>query len=785
MPKTVALTVKVDDTEFKQFVARFNAFSAQIGQLNTQFKAINTTIKKAQTDTKAWVDILKSSWTVITSIGGAVTKVSRGFMRWGVTIGGIVSMLTTGAGLFGIDRLAASIMQRRRLAMGLGADYGRTQGALIAGQSIVDDPKALLQSISRGIRGAPAEQMGLAALGVRPGGETDPTKAMSTVLMNLWERIHDRPERAKIPIGRALRGGLQISDEDITRIGGMKTREEIQKFIREREEFAAKTRMTPEAQDAWSDLAKVFAAAKVAIESAFGEGLAKLTGPMTQVSNALVDLIKALFKTGTVTKILDLLTKLLTRVASHITSKDFQKSLDHWDEEIKKWVPTLREVKEALELFKDMLLGIANFLRNVGILSPTFEQPPERKEGQPPAPEQPGGPRTWRLPTPGAPPGGDKPKGWFQDFFDKMLGGKGNLPFGKFLQSSPQQQQAPQQQAPQQQPPSQQQQQQQPPPQQQQQAPQQQPPPQQQGSFSFGGPTQLASFIQPPVNLFGGGQQPALPAQSPTVTSFLGGGQFAPSIQNVALQGMMASISPQTTLTTPEAPVTPETTPTTPKAPATPEVPKTPVISSSNQLFAPGTFLSQRFASAQFMGGAVAAPGTPATSPVSPAAAPAAPIGGVMGGGLRLGGGINIRTQALMTRNQFGFGGTNLGGSRNITTGLAFGGSRGGDINIGDRTGGDINMRGGERSRMFASIRGGNRIAMFGGAARGRVPGNEMNAFGLRGGNVGMVFADNRRSSRVTGPLDADNWQMNRTTNLTIRNVPGSNVYAQANAMSG
>jgi hypothetical protein len=180
-------------------------------------------------------------------------------------------------------------------------------------------------------------------------------------------------------------------------------------------------------------------------------------------------------------------------------------------------------------------------------------------------------------------------------------------------------------------------------------------------------------------------------------------------------------------------------------------------------MFMPGNFVNQQFAS----------------------------VGGPAFGGTAFGGaggsvfGVRGGNQSLMAGNLNQFGGRmNVGGGRSTAMGLAFGGSRGGDINIGDRTGGDINMRGGgRRTGMFASIRGGNRIAMFGGAARGRIPGNEMNQFGMRGGNLAIASADNRKFSRYAGPLDTDQWQMNRTTNLTIRNVPGSNIFAQATGM--
>jgi hypothetical protein len=35
------------------------------------------------------------------------------------------------------------------------------------------------------------------------------------------------------------------------------------------------------------------------------------------------------------------------------------------------------------------------------------------------------------------------------------------------------------------------------------------------------------------------------------------------------------------------------------------------------------------------------------------------------------------------------------------------------------------------------------------------------------------------------GPLSMNNWQMNRTASLVVRNVPGSNIFMSAQGMTG
>jgi hypothetical protein len=72
-----------------------------------------------------------------------------------------------------------------------------------------------------------------------------------------------------------------------------------------------------------------------------------------------------------------------------------------------------------------------------------------------------------------------------------------------------------------------------------------------------------------------------------------------------------------------------------------------------------------------------------------------------------------------------------------------------------------------------------NNISSWSQAAQNRIPGpGERStwaglAFGPGGGGAGGGM----------GPLSSDNWQMSRTASVTIRNVPGANIYATGAGM--
>ena len=398
MAKTVTLQVKVDDTDFKQFVQKFNVFSAQIGNLNQQFKNINTTIQKAQTNANVLQQTIHSLTQATKAWGGAVKDVVSLLVKGVMAVGTLASMLATGAGLFGLDRLAQSIMQKRRQAMGMGADYGRMQGVQVAGQTILENPTGLLQSIAKGLYGSPEEMQGLAALGVRvgPGAAKDPTTVLPTVLRNMHRQVAGKDPFAAIQVGRAFRGGLAISDEDIIRLSRM-GRKELEAEIKRMQDAP---KLSERAQKAWSDLAVIFEQAKVNIQNAFGERLKNLAPHLEELSKSVVNLIKALLDSGTVAKILNWITRQLNKLSDWMKDpKKVKEAIEKVDKTVTELIPILKGLIESMGVFWEILKRVATFMGNLFGFGQGggFEEPPERPGG-PPRPVQPGGPNTWRIP---------------------------------------------------------------------------------------------------------------------------------------------------------------------------------------------------------------------------------------------------------------------------------------------------------------------------------------------------------------------------------------------------
>src|SRR5215467_12915912 len=106
MAKTITLTVKVDDTQFQAFVKNFNNLQQQMQNLTTKWNNITSSINKTNKQAMDLNNIMKGIWDSARGVLPSLVKITEHFGKWAALIGGITMMLGTGAGLFGIDRLA-------------------------------------------------------------------------------------------------------------------------------------------------------------------------------------------------------------------------------------------------------------------------------------------------------------------------------------------------------------------------------------------------------------------------------------------------------------------------------------------------------------------------------------------------------------------------------------------------------------------------------------------------------------------------------------------------------
>ncbi len=149
MAKQPMLTVKINASQMRSFQARFTTLSNQIKNLQTSFNTMSTQITNTAKSTQALNNSLAGMLATSNRLHSSITGITHQFGRWATLIGSTVMMLGGGAGMFGLDRLLNSFIQRQRQALGIGSTFQETQAAAIAGQQFPGDAASQLANIKQ------------------------------------------------------------------------------------------------------------------------------------------------------------------------------------------------------------------------------------------------------------------------------------------------------------------------------------------------------------------------------------------------------------------------------------------------------------------------------------------------------------------------------------------------------------------------------------------------------------------------------------------------------------
>jgi hypothetical protein len=366
MAKQPTLTVNVNSQQFQQFAKQFNALTGQMKQLNANFAQINSTLNRTNIflrSAQAGTNLLYSGLTRVAGVAGRITK---HFLSWGTIIGAVTALLGVGGSLFGIERLAASIMQKRRMVMGLGGDYGRIQASSIFNQSLIGSPTDVMRNITLGMHGEPDQMKALMAAGVyQPGGK--PEDVMDKLVEKLPAMLNKSGPGMVLQMAHAYGIDKLFQDPmDLLRLTTEEGQKEYQVQKELRKQYEKQLEISKPAQRAWSELSLQLQAAGAQLESIFGEKLADLAEPLRHLSDGFAAMVRTLMQSPAVQAIIKELAGWIDKLAikmKGLTEKDIEKFIT----KIQNWLPTMEEFKSAMKDFVEILKGaveVMKFLRH-------------------------------------------------------------------------------------------------------------------------------------------------------------------------------------------------------------------------------------------------------------------------------------------------------------------------------------------------------------------------------------------------------------------------------------
>jgi uncharacterized protein YoxC len=337
MAKQAIVNVVVKDEQFQQLQKSINDLSKTIQGLTTRFSQISRSINQVNQAAQIVSMTIKGMLNALSSLSSFVRKITTEFAKWAALIGSLVLMLGTGAGLFGIDRLAQSIMQKRRQALGLGTDPSRLQAAQIATATTLGDPSGVISNIQKAQMFTNQRAFrGLRATGISGIEKMDPTDAFIAIIRKAPDILKEAGIDSIEKMGPRLQA--RALDEIMTpefwrRYFGPEGRIRSQEDAGRYEKLRGKG-LTAEEGKPWADLYTTALQFKQRIETELGKSLSGIAIQLGEVSKSFGDLLTALLESQAVKDIMEMIRTGLDNFAKSLGSDETKKKLEEWA----KWI---------------------------------------------------------------------------------------------------------------------------------------------------------------------------------------------------------------------------------------------------------------------------------------------------------------------------------------------------------------------------------------------------------------------------------------------------------------
>ena len=381
MANRPVLEIEVNDTEFQDFLAKWDNYKTQvaampqtwmsvsyeINNLKTKFEKVLGDLEKqtqktddASVSQGKFAEALAAS--ELTYVGLAksgksfahnIHQSTQSLMKW-TKLTAVFSGILGAGGLFGIDRMAAGVAVQRTAAAGLGVSYGE-RASFLTNFGPLGNPEGILSGFSEGLATPTGKAQIAHLIGHQPTGDAAETAAEA--LPKFKEFADKTPDDQ---LGRMLDAlgysklGLGVEQAKVIR--GM-PREEVERRSREYREGKTGLGLDPDTTRKWTDLTVQMERAGWQMETVLGKGLVNLAKPLTDLSNAFVHLAENLMKDGGPIKgWIDSLGKGLGEFDKAVGSKSF---LDGADRIARDTTAIIRAVERLTTLsFKDVVAGM-------------------------------------------------------------------------------------------------------------------------------------------------------------------------------------------------------------------------------------------------------------------------------------------------------------------------------------------------------------------------------------------------------------------------------------------
>lgn len=305
---------------------------------------MNDMANKSRSMEMYWKNIVKDTKQAALNTYQQVTHLLR---ATGIAAG--ITGLATGAGMFGLDRLAREASNDRRSALGLGNPTGRT-AAFGVGFGRAIDTNSFLHGVARA-RGdlASSSATAMRIISAQTGGGLDPQGAGDTGEMSdaLLERIRQIALRTpEGMLGTAVRTNqldeFGIGAEDLRRIKKYSP-QEWSEFKANETRAGKQLGMNDATQKKWEDFYVALQTAGEKLKTGLINGLEKLTPGLAKLTDSLSDFLLQFTSSSGFAMVINDFAKGLDWAAKYVSSDDFKKDLEGFGNTMKGLYQGLQE----------------------------------------------------------------------------------------------------------------------------------------------------------------------------------------------------------------------------------------------------------------------------------------------------------------------------------------------------------------------------------------------------------------------------------------------------------
>lgn len=334
--KAIQQTQK-DFTKLAQAAAEVAHNAAKTGNSALVFK--NTT----QSTERSMRDLARST----KDVAGNILSATTSLLKWaGIT--GIIGGLLGAGGLFGMDRLAASVMSNGKASAGMGSTYGQLQSAKINLQNLLGSPEGALGNIAN-MQGDVSKYGAFTGMGINGIKDKSPAQLLVESILSAKNMLSTHFPTG--PINQQYveaRGYLNaFSMEDLRRIRGESTKD----LNRELSGFQSQSASLDQGKGtitAWDNFKKQIDSAGQQIENVFVKKLIPLTGPLEQLSDAVAKAIGNVLDSPTTKKAIGDLSDGIVKFSKYLGSQDFVSDMEGFKDGIEKVVAGLHYLYDLL-----------------------------------------------------------------------------------------------------------------------------------------------------------------------------------------------------------------------------------------------------------------------------------------------------------------------------------------------------------------------------------------------------------------------------------------------------